>query len=187
MLSVNHVEDWEIVAPSFDRFPTVPFTFDEVYWEAYWKVVQQPVYLVMGIIEKLNDERREIEKEQAADEKRNIEKEKAERLVAEKKQEELRLRKRKKIIESPTQSPLSEPPESPISQDKDKQRRKSTKSPTQSPPPKRRIIESPSPPISLRPRPVRFLSLYVMLFRESLIFHFTFHLFILGINNTWHT
>lgn len=50
----------------------------------------------MGIIEKLNDERRENEKEQAADQKRNIEKEKAERVVAEKKQEELRLRKRKK-------------------------------------------------------------------------------------------
>ena len=79
------MEDWEIVAPSFDRFPTVPFTFDEVYWEAYWKVVHQPVDLVIGIIEKLNDERREIEKEQAADQKRNIEKEKAERVVAEKK------------------------------------------------------------------------------------------------------
>ena len=181
------MEDWEIVAPSFDRFPTVPFTFDEVYWEAYWKVVHQPVDLVMGIIEKLNDKRREIEKEQAADEKRNIEKEKAERLVAEKKQEELRLRKRKKIIESPTQSPLSEPPESPFPQDEDNQKKKSTKSPTQSPPPKRRMIESPSPPQSLVARPVRFLSLYVMLFRESLIFHFTFHLFILGINNTWHT
>ena len=35
MLSVNNVEDWEIVAPSFDRFPTVPYTFDEVYWETY--------------------------------------------------------------------------------------------------------------------------------------------------------
>ena len=161
MLSVNNVEDWEIVAPSFDRFPTVPFTFDEVCWEAYWKVVHEPVDMVMGIIKKLNDKRREIEKEQAADEKRNIEKEKAERLVAEKKQEELRLRKRKKIIESPTQSPLSEPPESPFPQDKDNQKRKRTKSPTQSPPPKRRMIESPSPPISLLPRPVRFLSFFV--------------------------
>ena len=181
-LSVNTVEDWEIVAPSFDRFPTVPFTFDEVYWEAYWNIVHQPVELVVGIIEKLNDQRREIEKEQAADEKRNMEKEKAERVVAEKKQEELRLRKRKKIIESPTQSPLSEPPESPFSQDEESPPPK-----RKSPPPKRRMIESPSPPTSLVARPVRFLSLYVMLFRESLIFHFTFHLFILGINNTWHT
>ena len=129
MLSVNNVEDWEIVAPSFDRFPTVPFTFDEVYWEAYWKVVHQPVDLVMGIIEKLNDERREIEKEQAADQKRNIEKEKAERVVAEKKQEELRLRKRKKIIESPTQSPLSEPPESPFPKTKTIKRRKAPNHP----------------------------------------------------------
>ena len=172
MLSVNNVEDWEIVAPSFDRFPTVPYTFDEVYWDTYWNVVHQPVDLVIGIIEKLNDERREIEKEQAADQKRNIKKEKAERVVAEEKQEELRLRERKKIIESPTQSPLSEPPESPISQDKDKQRRKSTKSPTQSSPPKRRMIESPSPPLSLRPRPVRLLCLFAMLFRESIISHF---------------
>jgi hypothetical protein len=185
MLSVNTVEDWEIVAPSFDRFPTVPFTFDEVYWEAYWNVVHQPVELVVGIIEKLNDERREIEKEQAADEKRNIEKEKAERVVAEKKQEELRLRKRKKIIESPTQSPLSEPPESPFSQDEESPppkrkspppKRKSSPPKRKSPPPKRRMIESPSPPTSLVPRPVRFLSFYVMLFRESVIFHFTFHL-----------
>jgi hypothetical protein len=85
MLSVNNVEDWEIVAPSFDRFPTVPYTFDVVYWETYWNVVHQPVDLVMGIIEKLNDERREIEKVQATDQKQNIEKEKAERLVMEKK------------------------------------------------------------------------------------------------------
>ena len=176
MLSVNHVEDWEIVAPSFDRFPTVPNTFGEVYWETYWNVVHQPVNLVIGIIEKFNNERQEIEKAQATDQKRNIAKEKAERLVAEKKQEELRLRKRKKIIESPTQSPLSEPPESPFPQDKDNQKKKSTKSPTQSPPPKRRIIESPSPPISLHPRPVRFLSLFVMLLRESVLFHITFHL-----------
>ena len=101
MLSVNNVEDWEIVAPSVDRFPTVPYTFDEVYWETYWNIVHQPVDLVIGIIEKLNDERREIEKEHAADQKRNIEKEKAERLVAEKKQEELRLRKRKKSLNHP--------------------------------------------------------------------------------------
>lgn len=168
MLSVNNVEDWEIVAPSFDRFPTVPFTFDEVCWEAYWKVVHEPVDMVMGIIKKLNDKRREIEKEQAADEKRNIEKEKAERLVAEKKQEELRLRKRKKIIESPTQSPLSEPPESPFSQDEESPppKRKSPPPKRKSSPPKRRMIESPSPPTSLVPRPVRFFSLLVMLFRE---------------------
>ena len=51
-----------------------------------------------------------------------------------------------------------------------------TKSPTQSPPPKRRMIESPSPPISLGPHPVRFLSLFVMLLRESVLFHITFHL-----------
>ncbi len=63
--------------------------------------MHQPVKMVLGIIKKLNDKRREIEKEQAADEKRNIEKEKAERVVAEKKQEELRLRKRKKSLNHP--------------------------------------------------------------------------------------
>ncbi len=35
-LSVSQVEDWKITIPSFDLFPTITLTFDEVYWEAYW-------------------------------------------------------------------------------------------------------------------------------------------------------
>ena len=76
MLSVNHVEDWEIVGPSFHRFPTVPNTFDEVYWETYWNIVHQPDQMVLGIIKKIDDNRREIENKQTADQKQNIEKEK---------------------------------------------------------------------------------------------------------------
>ena len=44
--------------------------------------------------------------------KRTLEREEAERLEADKKQEELRWRKRKKIVESPTQSPLPSSPDS---------------------------------------------------------------------------
>ena len=45
-LSVSQVEDWKVTIPSFDLFPTVPLTFDEVYWEAYWGIVNKPASVV---------------------------------------------------------------------------------------------------------------------------------------------
>ena len=84
MLSVNHAETWEIASPSFSRLPTVPNTFDGVYWETYWNIVHQPDQMVLAIIKKIDDERREIENKLTADQKRNIEQEKAERVAAEK-------------------------------------------------------------------------------------------------------
>ena len=153
--------DWKVTILSYNLFPTVPLTFDEMYWEAYWPIVNEPVLDVRKVMMTLEKERKEKEMEKIKENKQKLEREEADRLDAQKKQEELRLRKRKKFIESPTQSPLSEPPESPFSQDEESPppKRKSS-------PPKRRMIESPSPPTSLVPRPVRFFSLLVMLFRE---------------------
>ena len=86
--------------------PTVPLSFDQVYWEAYWNVVNEPTTVVLSVIQKLDKERQEAKLKKMADQKHKLEKDRAERLQAEKKEEELRIRKRKKIIESPTQSPI---------------------------------------------------------------------------------
>lgn len=141
-MSVTQVEDWKISIPSYDMLPTVPLTFDEVYWEAYWKVVNEPIPAAMKVIQKLDKERQEIITKKMADQKHKLEKVRAERLQAEKKQEELRLRKRKKIIESPTQSPILDTPESLFSKDEHRQDKRRNEPPTRSPPSKRRIIES---------------------------------------------
>ena len=117
-----------------------------------------------------------------ADEKHKLEKDRAERLQAEKKQEELRLRKRDKIIESPTQSPIPSSPESHSSQqDEYRQEKRRNEPPTQSLPSKRRTIESPSPSLSaenksenakeelLNPPPVRLNSLF---FTQCMVVNF---------------
>jgi hypothetical protein len=92
------VEDWKITIPSYDMLPTVPFSFDEVYWEAYWKVVNEPTKVVHSVIQKLEHE---IKMKKMADQKHKLEKDRAERLQAEKKQDELRLQKRKKSLNPP--------------------------------------------------------------------------------------
>ena len=110
-LSTTEVEDWKVTIPSYDIFPTVPLTFDEAYWKAYWPIVNEPVLKVRDVMVKVDKERREIEMKKISENKRTLEREEAERLEVEKKQEELR-RKRKKIVESPTQSPLPSSPDS---------------------------------------------------------------------------
>jgi hypothetical protein len=55
----------------------------------------------MSVIKKLDKERHEIKMKKMADQKRKLEEDRAERLQAEKKQEELRLRKRKKSLNPP--------------------------------------------------------------------------------------
>ena len=178
LFSVAQVESWKIVSPSFDRLPTVPSRFDEEYWDTYWKIVHEPEQMVFDVIDKMDQERREMENKQMADQKR----EEAKNLETEKKQEELRLRKRKKIIESPTQSPLSHHSESPSPQVDHNKKKRSMKSPTQSPPSKRRIFESPSPQVlpekksetarkeTLNPPPVRLYS-FIPLFTELIHIH----------------
>ena len=61
-LSVSQVEDWKIPIPSYDLFPTVPLTFDEVYWDAYWPIVTKPAPFVREVLMKLEKETKEKEK-----------------------------------------------------------------------------------------------------------------------------
>ncbi len=49
-LSVSQVEDWNVTIPSFDLFLTVPLTFDDVYWEAYWGIVNKPLSVVRDVM-----------------------------------------------------------------------------------------------------------------------------------------
>lgn len=111
-LSVREVEDRKVSIPSYDLFPTVPLTFDKVFWEAYWPIVNDPVMDVRKVLMKLEKERKENEMKKMSENKRKLEREEADRLEAQKKQEELRRRKKKKIILSPTQSPLPSSPDS---------------------------------------------------------------------------
>ena len=106
------MEDWKVTILSYNLFPTIPLTFDEMYWEAYWPIVNEPVLDVRKVMINLNKERKENEMKKMNEKKRKLEREEAERLEVLKKQEELRQRKRKKIVESPTQSLLPSSPHS---------------------------------------------------------------------------
>ena len=53
---MSQVEDWNVTIPSFDLFLTVPLTFDEVYWEAYWGIVNKPASVVRDVMIKLERE-----------------------------------------------------------------------------------------------------------------------------------
>ena len=53
---MSQVEDWKVTIPSFDLFPTVPLTFDEVYWEAYSRIVNKPASEVRDVMIKLERE-----------------------------------------------------------------------------------------------------------------------------------
>ena len=110
--SIHEVEDWKVTIPSYDIFPTVPLTFDKVFWEAYWPIVNEPVGAVRNAMMKLEKERKEKELKKMSENKRKLEREEADRLEAQKTREELRRRKKKKIIESPPQSPLPSSPDS---------------------------------------------------------------------------
>ncbi len=66
---MSQVEDWKVTIPSVDLVPTVPLTFDEVYWEAYWKIVNKPASVVRDVMIKL--ERETGEKEKMAMKNRN--------------------------------------------------------------------------------------------------------------------
>ena len=52
------VEDWKVTIPSYDLFSTDPLTFDEVYWEAYWPILNEPMLAVREVMMKLDKERR---------------------------------------------------------------------------------------------------------------------------------
>ena len=97
---MSQVEDWNVTIRSFDLFPIVPLTFDEVYWEAYW-----------GIVNKVRNVMIKLERETQEKEKMAINKQKLEQDV-QKQQEKLVLRKKRRIIESTTESPLPKSTES---------------------------------------------------------------------------
>ena len=59
--SIHEVEDWKVTIPSYDLFPTVPLTFDKVFWNAYWPIVNDPVLGVRKVMMKLEKERKENE------------------------------------------------------------------------------------------------------------------------------
>jgi hypothetical protein len=55
-LSIREVEDRKVTIPSYDLFHTIPFTFDKVYWEAYWLVVDEPILALREVMMKLETE-----------------------------------------------------------------------------------------------------------------------------------
>ena len=132
-LSVREVEDWKVSIPSYDLFPTVPLTFNKVFWKAYCPIVNYPVLDVRKVMMKLEKETKENEMKKTIENKEKLESEEADRLEAQKKQEELRLRKRKKIVESPTQSPLPNSPDSTPEIMKSPEKAKLKPSPSNSP------------------------------------------------------
>ena len=83
-MSVREVEDWKVSIPSYDLFPTVPLTFDKVFWEAYWPIVNDPVLDVRKVMIKLEKERNENEMKKMSEKKQKLEREEAERLEAQK-------------------------------------------------------------------------------------------------------
>ncbi len=70
--SVSQVEDQRISIPSFDLFPTIPLTFDKMYWEVYWQIANKPASVVRDAMIKL--ERETQEKEKMAINKQKLEK-----------------------------------------------------------------------------------------------------------------
>ena len=150
---MSQVEDWKIPIPSYDLFPTVPLTFDEVYWETYWQNVNKSVSIVREVLIKLEKET----KLKMVGNKQKLEKDETQ----EKKQEELK-RKRRRIMESPTQSPLRTSPDcqSPI-----------PNLPDLSPPPRVRInLFSLSLTCFVNPLIHMFLSISIMI-RQLLLPH----------------
>ncbi len=100
-LSVREVEDRKVSIPSYDLFPTVPLTFDKVFWEAYWPIVNDPVMDVRKVLMKLEKERKENEMKKMSENKRKLEREEADRLEAQKNKRSLDLGRGKKLLNLP--------------------------------------------------------------------------------------
>ena len=94
-LLTREVEDWKVTIRSYDLFPIILLTFDEVYCEAYWPIVNKPMSAVREVMMKLDKQRRENELKKMSENKQQLEKEEAEWPVAQKNQEECKLRGKK--------------------------------------------------------------------------------------------
>ena len=95
------MEDWKVSIPSYDIFPTVPLTFDKVFWEAYWPIVNEPVLDVRKVMTKLEKERKEKEMEKIKENRQKLEREEADRLDAKKNKRSLDLGRGKKLLNLP--------------------------------------------------------------------------------------
>ena len=100
-LSVREVEDWKVSIPSYDIFPTVPLTFDKVFWEASWPIVNEPVLDVRKVLMKPEKERKEMEMEKIKENRQKLEREEADRLDAKKNKRSLDLGRGKKLSNLP--------------------------------------------------------------------------------------
>jgi hypothetical protein len=79
------VEDWKVIIQSYDLFPTVPLTFDKVFWEAYCPIVNEPVLDIRKGMMNLEKEKKENEMKKMSENKQKLEREEAERLEEQKK------------------------------------------------------------------------------------------------------
>jgi hypothetical protein len=70
--SIHEVEGWKVTIPSYDLFPTVPLTFDEMSWEAYWPIVNEPVLAVGNAMMKLEKEKKGNEMKKMSEKKRKL-------------------------------------------------------------------------------------------------------------------
>ena len=77
------MEDRKVSIPSYDLFPTIPLTFDGVYWEAYWPIVNEQMLDVREVMIKLEKEEKRMK--EMSEKKWKLEREEAERLEAQKK------------------------------------------------------------------------------------------------------
>ena len=92
----------------FERYPTIPYAFSEVYWGGIWDIINSPYEEVNARLNQLKDEMIENHEKQ-----RKLKE--AAMVKAKKKQaftDDMTIKKRKRIVESPTQSPLPSSPDS---------------------------------------------------------------------------
>ena len=79
------MEDLKGSILSYDISPTIPLSFDEVYWEAYWSIVNKPMYAVREVMMKLDTERKENEMKKISENEQKLEREEADMLEVQKK------------------------------------------------------------------------------------------------------
>jgi hypothetical protein len=100
-LSVKQVEDWNITDKSYAYFPTIPLLFDQEFRKALWPIINTTPLEVREVMQKLQQEQKEKELKKDEENRRREQEKKA----------ELDARKRRTIIESPTQLPLPSLPD----------------------------------------------------------------------------
>ena len=101
------VDSWNKRFDTFEKYPTVSWKFSEVYWGGIWDIINSPYEEVNARLNQLKDEMIENHEKQ-----RKLKE--AAMVMAKKKQEftdHMPIKKRRRIVESPTQ-PLPSSPDS---------------------------------------------------------------------------